>query len=182
MRIRRAARPRSTPRQRHSCVALRACAVRAPSPHPTPSASCHKMRKRASPVPAQRHAIDSVCVALEGAEFASPSPHPTPSASCQQDADTARRPSPLNATPLTESVWPWRVRSSRPLSTSHTFSVLSEEAETARRPSSLKPTPMTGLWPARCGVRAPSPHPTPSTSCQKMRIRRAARPRSTPRH
>jgi hypothetical protein len=54
-------------------------------------------------------------------------------------------PSPLNATPLTAAVWPFRVRSSRPLSTSHTFSVLSSDAETARRPSPLNATPLTPL-------------------------------------
>src|SRR5216683_7215667 len=55
----------------------------------------------------------------------------------------ASRPSASTATPHTESVWPWRVGSSRPVSTSHTFSVRSQEAETARRPSSLIVTPRT---------------------------------------
>ena len=52
-------------------------------------------------------------------------PVPTPSASCHRKRrPQAARPA-LTATPYTHSAWPARVRSSRPLASSHTFSVLS---------------------------------------------------------
>jgi hypothetical protein len=64
------------------------------------------------------------------------------------DPDTAR-PFGVTATALTPSVWPERVCNSRPLSISHTFSVLSAEAETARRPSGVTATAVTpSAWPA----------------------------------
>src|SRR5207302_562691 len=68
----------------------------------------------------------------------------------------ASRPSPLSATPLTLPEWPLRVRSSRPLSTSHTFRVLSSDAEMASRPSPLSATPLTlPEWPLK--VRSSRP-------------------------
>ena len=55
-----------------------------------------------------------------------------------------------------------KVASSRPLSTSHTFSVWSSDAETARRPSALTATPLTELvWPSR--VRSSRPLSTSHT-------------------
>src|ERR1019366_5284157 len=64
------------------------------------------------------------------------------------DAETASRPSPLNATLKTRPEWPARVRSSRPLPTFHTFSVSSSDAETASRPSEVTATASTELeWP-----------------------------------
>jgi hypothetical protein len=67
--------------------------------------------------------------------------------------ETARRPFGLIATPRTESEWPCSVRSSRPVSRSHTFSVSSRETETAIGPSGLTATPLTAEewphWPRR---------------------------------
>src|SRR5271157_520595 len=78
------------------------------------------------------------------------------------EAEIARRPSALTATPRTQAEWPLSVRSSRPLSTSHTFSLSSSEAETARRPSALTATPRTGpKWPGR--VRSSRPLSTSHT-------------------
>src|SRR5207237_236155 len=57
---------------------------------------------------------------------------------------------------------PWSVRSSRPLSTSHTFRVLSSDAEMASRPSPLNATPFTPHeWPLR--VRSSHPLSTSNT-------------------
>src|SRR2546422_1505060 len=61
------------------------------------------------------------------------------------EAEIARRPSELSATPLTGPVCPVSVRCSCPSSTSQTFNVPSLDAEIARRPSALSATPMTGL-------------------------------------
>jgi hypothetical protein len=52
-----------------------------------------------------------------------------------EDAETTLRPSASTAMPRTMSEWPFKVRSSRPFLTFHTFSVLSSEAETENRPS-----------------------------------------------
>ena len=66
------------------------------------------------------------------------------------EADTARRPPAVTATPETRSKWPERVGSSRPSSRSHTLSVSSAEADIARRPSLLTATPLTiPEWPVR---------------------------------
>ena len=78
------------------------------------------------------------------------------------DAETARRPSGVTATPHIVLPWPVRVHSSRPLSTSHTFSVLSSEAETARCPSGVTATAVSfSAWPVR--VRSSRPLSTSHT-------------------
>ena len=85
---------------------------------------------------------------------------------------------------MTPSEWPARVRSSRPLSRSHTFSVLSSDAETARRPSGVTATPLTRVRVAfERAQLAPAfqiPH------LQRAVIRRGDRPppvrSSPPRH
>ena len=65
------------------------------------------------PVGRHRHGVDRVGVAFEGAEEPAGGRGPRPSASCRRSAETARVPSALTATALTESAWPSRVRSSR---------------------------------------------------------------------
>ena len=62
-----------------------------------------------------------------------------------EDAETARRPSGVMATPFTEPLWPSSVRRLWPLSRSQTRSVLSSDAETARRLSGVMATPLTEL-------------------------------------
>jgi hypothetical protein len=50
------------------------------------------------------------------------------------------RPSGLNATEVTQSVWPERVRTRLPVATSHSLIVLSAEPEANSRPSGLNTT------------------------------------------
>src|ERR1700730_16405201 len=66
-----------------------------------------------------------------------------------QDAETARRPSGVMATPVTQLLWPSSVRRLWPLSRSQTRSVLSSDAETAQRPSGVMAPPFTqSPWPS----------------------------------
>ena len=57
------------------------------------------------------------------------------------EAETAKRPSDVTATAMTQPVCPSRVRSACPVSRSHTFSVLSPEAETASGHPTSPPRP-----------------------------------------
>jgi hypothetical protein len=67
-----------------------------------------------------------------------------------------KRPSGLTATAHTRSVWPSRERRSRPLSSSHTFTVRSSEPLTMKRPSGLTATAHTqSVWPSRERSRRP---------------------------
>ena len=138
---------------------------------------------RPPPVPTHRHAIDSIRVALQGAQLAPSFPASHTFSVVSVEAETARLPSALTATPLTRQSGRAKVRSSRPLSRSHTFSVPSNEAETARRPSALTATPSTlPEWPAKVrSFAARSPNPTPSASGPQRRRPPAARPYSAPR-
>ncbi len=82
--------------------------------------------------------------------------------------------------PGPQPVWPSRVRSSRPLSTSHTFSVWSSDAETARRPSRLTATPRTDTSVALEGTQlAPALH---IPHLQRVVPRRGDRPPPVPAH
>src|SRR5271166_3906235 len=66
------------------------------------------------------------------------------------EAETARRPSGVTATALTQFVWPSSGRIVWPLSRSQSRSVRSSEAETARRPSGVTATALTQfVWPSR---------------------------------
>src|ERR1035441_7337849 len=72
------------------------------------------------------------------------------------DAETARFPSAVTATPKTEAEWPSSVRNAPPVSRFHTFSVLSPDAETAHLPSGVTATPVTyHEWPS--SVRSARP-------------------------
>ena len=104
---------------------------------------------RPPPVRRHRHAIDPIRVAGERAEFAARVSRSHTFSVLSSEADTARLPSAVTATPLTPAVWPASVRSSLPVSRSHTFSVLSSDADTARLPSAVTATPLTpAVWPA----------------------------------
>ena len=52
-------------------------------------------------------------------------------------------PSGLNATPITGSVWPIRIRVRAPVAVSHSRAVLSTLAVASRLPSGLNATPCT---------------------------------------
>ena len=72
------------------------------------------------------------------------------------EPETARRPSGVTATALTQAPWPSRVASSAPCSRSQTLSVRSYEPETARRPSGVTATALTpSPWPSRVASSAP---------------------------
>src|SRR5262249_51560316 len=65
-------------------------------------------------------------------------------------AEARCRPSGLNATPVTQFVWPERVRISCPVSGFQIFTVPSELAEASRRPSGLNATLATSsVWPRK---------------------------------
>ena len=67
-----------------------------------------------------------------------------------------RRPSGENATLDTPDVWPRSVKTSWPVSVSHSFTVRSKLAEAIRRPSGLKVTEATvHVWPDRVSTRRP---------------------------
>ena len=100
---------------------------------------------------------DSIRVACEGAQLA-PALQIPHLQRLVRDAETARRPSRAHrhAPDSARMMWPSSVRSSRPLSRSHTFSVLSPDAETASRPSARHRHAMTQPeWP--CRVRSSRP-------------------------
>jgi hypothetical protein len=94
------------------------------------------------PVGAERHGPDQVGVALRvrtscpvatSHSLIVPSPEP----------EARSRPSGLNATDLTQPVWPSRVRTSLPVATSHSLIVLSSEPEARSFPSGLNATELT---------------------------------------
>ncbi len=118
-----------------------------------------RARDRAPPVRRHRHRSDPMSpVALPGCAAAAPLLQvPAPSASAvRREPETARRPSGVTATALTQSPWPSRVASSAPCSRSQTLSVLSSEPETARRPSGVTATALTAApWPSRVASSAP---------------------------
>jgi hypothetical protein len=66
------------------------------------------------------------------------------------------RPSGLTATARTQSVWPSRERSRRPLSASHTFTVRSHEPLTMVRPSGLTATVVTSPYGLQGAQQAPA--------------------------
>jgi hypothetical protein len=77
-------------------------------------------------------------MAFEGAHFLSCGHLPQldrPTASSEPEARSF--PSGLNATEVTQPVWPSRVRTSCPVATSHSLIVLSSEPEARSRPSGL---------------------------------------------
>ena len=108
---RRGHRPPPVRRHRHaidrSTSGLPACGAPDRCPGPTPLA-CWSSRRgnRAPPVRRHRHVHDSTRVAFQRAQLLVRSPDPTPSACWSQDAETARCPSAVTATPLTTSEWP----------------------------------------------------------------------------
>jgi hypothetical protein len=68
--------------------------------------------------------------------------------SAEPEPEARSRPSGLNATEMTLSVWPVRVRTRLPVATSHSLIVLSLEPEARRRPSGLNATELTQpVWP-----------------------------------
>jgi len=76
------------------------------------------------------------------------------------EAETARRPSGVTATVLTEFVWPSTDRIVWPLSKSQSRSVRSSEPETARRPSGVTATAQTqSVCPRASGSFGCSPNP-----------------------
>ena len=137
----------------------------------------------APPVRRHRHAIDTDGVAGERAHFGAGLQIPYLERLVPGSGDGAP-PVRLTATPLTASEWPASVRSSAPVSRSHTLSVLSPDAETARRPSGVTATPLTeSEWPA--SVRSSVPRlqiPHLERLVARTRRRPAARPASPPRH
>jgi hypothetical protein len=65
------------------------------------------------------------------------------------------------ATVAVESEWPSSVHRARPLSRSHTFSVLSRDADTARFPSAVTATPLTeSEWPSSVKMAWPTAVPS----------------------
>ena len=103
-----------------------------------------------------RHGVDGPRMAFEGAQLCPLARSQTFSVS-SPEPETARVPSGVTATALTEPAWPSRVRSSarspgpRPSASRHC------EAETARLPSGVTATALTQpAWPSRVRSRARS--------------------------
>jgi hypothetical protein len=89
------------------------------------------------PVGAERHGSDPVPgVAGEGAHF-SATGHLPQLDRLSAEPEARSRPSGLNATDLTQSVWPERVRTSLPLATSHSLIVIHSPAW-SRRPAAAR--------------------------------------------
>ncbi len=112
-----------------------------------------------------RHAVDRIGVAFEGAQLA-PALH-VPHLQRLVIGRRDRQPSIRRDTLRRDRTeWPSQVHRSRPLSASHTFSVLSSDADTATCPSALHRHAVephqSGL--AGCAARARSPAPTPLRS------------------
>src|SRR4051794_4035230 len=96
-----------------------------------------------------------------------------------QEADTTRRPFGLTATPETISEWPASVRSSRPLSRSHTFS---RQTPHGGRPNLPPPQRLGQSGRLACAVRGPFLDPTPSACGPEKQTPHAGRPGSPPPH
>ena len=114
----------------------------------------------AATVGAERHAIDVLGVSLERERLLPGSGIPDldrPSLL----AEAMRRPSGLNATPMTSSVCPLNVSASCPEPASQTLTVLLL-AEAMRRPSGLNATPLTCLL-CPLSVSATWPEPASQT-------------------
>src|SRR5262245_3898992 len=71
--------------------------------------------------------------------------------------EASRRPSGLNATPVTPMLCPRSVRTSSPLAVSQSFTLKSSLPEASRRPLGLKATQVAPrLWPFRVNSARPS--------------------------
>ena len=97
-------------------------------------------------------------------------------------ADASRIPSELNATLQTQCLWPLRVRSSWPLSTSQSFTVPSQLADASRVPSGLNATQWTTFGVPLEGARAPGHCRVPQLHRPVVTGRRQPRPVRAERH
>ena len=103
---------------------------------------------RAPPIRRHRHAMTRIRVARQRAQFLAAFQIPDLQRLVLRSGDRSP-PIRTHRHAIDTARVACSVRSSRPLSRSHTFSVLSPEAETARRPSGLTATPLTEAeWPA----------------------------------
>src|ERR1039457_340527 len=155
----RGARPESKS-QTHSLLSLEAATARRPSPSIATALNAQSPPSRPPESRSQNLCVPSSVIVKtvplpSGAGVPPSAPSKLPHSRSQTlsvpsaEAETARLPSGVTVTPLTQPKWPSRARSSWPVSRSQTFSVPSAEAETARWPSGLTATPwMLAEWPS----------------------------------